>query len=56
QWTSSRDGGQKETHQAHVQWTPDLRPGENLRADQILSRTRESQTGIFTGHDRVTGQ
>ena len=54
--SSGGDVRQEETHQADIQRTSDLRSGENIRADKIPGRARESTAGLLSGHDGVPGQ
>lgn len=49
-------GRQEETHPAHVQRTADLRAGEDLRADQVLGRTRTSEISLRLRDERVPSQ
>lgn len=51
-----RQHSQEEAHPAHLHRAPDLCPGEDLRADQVLGGSREGAAGILAGDDRVTGQ
>lgn len=49
-------GRQEEAHASDVQRSADFRPGENVRADQVLGGTGARQAGVRPRHDRVTSE
>ena len=51
-----RQGRQEEAHQAHILWSADLCLGEDVRADQVPGRARESQARIRSGDDRISSE
>lgn len=49
-------GRQEEAHPAHLQRAANLRPGENLRADQVSGRSGAGEAGVRPGDDRVASE